>query len=159
VNIFSTEGRIGRLVYFLWLLALIVIASVVMAIFSMDVNSGAYVLVGIPLALLSVFPAVRRLHDLNKSEWLFLLSFIPLVNLGFGLYLLFAKGTQGANRYGDPPVLRWPGTHSLADTVALEGRDEFYQKAYEELENGQVDKALWAKLFVQFEGNENKAKA
>jgi Predicted membrane protein len=47
---------------------------------------------------------VRRLHDLNKSwTWIFIL-FIPLVNFLFYLYLLFAKGTVGSNRFGDDPL-------------------------------------------------------
>ena len=37
--------------------------------------------------------------------------------------------------------------------------DAFFQQAYEEIENGQMDKGLWARLFAQFGGDENKAKA
>jgi len=44
----------------------------------------------------------RRLHDLNASGWWQLIFIIP-----FGLILLFAlpfkKGTEGVNRYGEPP--------------------------------------------------------
>jgi uncharacterized membrane protein YhaH (DUF805 family) len=43
---------------------------------------------------------VRRCHDLGRSGWLTLLGFVPLVNLAFGLYLLFAKGQSGSNAYG-----------------------------------------------------------
>ena len=52
----------------------------------------------------SISLVVRRLHDLNKSwTWIFIL-FIPLVNFLFYLYLLFAKGTVGSNRFGDDPL-------------------------------------------------------
>ena len=46
---------------------------------------------------------VRRLHDLNTSAWWLLITFIP-----FGVLLFFAlpfkKGTQGINKYGEPPI-------------------------------------------------------
>ena len=46
---------------------------------------------------------VQRLHDLDKTGWLYLLFLVPLLNIFFGLYVLFARGTQGANRFGNPP--------------------------------------------------------
>ena len=45
----------------------------------------------------------RRLHDLDKKEWLIVLSLIPLVNVLFALYLLFFPGTEGRNKYGEQP--------------------------------------------------------
>ncbi len=45
---------------------------------------------------------VRRLHDVNQSGLLTLLIFVPFVNLLLFLYLLFAPGTQGPNKYGNP---------------------------------------------------------
>lgn len=44
---------------------------------------------------------IRRSHDLGYSSWLSLLACVPLVNAGFLLYLLSAKGTEGSNLYGD----------------------------------------------------------
>lgn len=53
---------------------------------------------------------VRRLHDTGYSGWFALLiiviAFIPFINfLNFvvGLYLLFAPGQIGANKYGHQP--------------------------------------------------------
>ena len=47
---------------------------------------------------------VRRLHDLDKSwTWIFL-CFIPIIGWLFLLYLLFAKGTIGTNKYGTDPL-------------------------------------------------------
>ena len=51
---------------------------------------------------------VKRLHDANKSGWLLLLGLIPLVNIALGLYMLFADGTVGPNRYGPDPKNRMP---------------------------------------------------
>ena len=46
---------------------------------------------------------IKRLHDVNLSGWFALLILIPTVNLFFFLYLLFAGGTVGANKYGYDP--------------------------------------------------------
>lgn len=48
--------------------------------------------------MFSVF--VRRLHDLNKSGWLCLLVFVPLVNVILGIILLFKPGSHDVNRFG-----------------------------------------------------------
>ena len=48
------------------------------------------------------FVTHRRLHDLNLSGWWQLITFIPfgqLMMIGF----IFFKGTDGPNKYGDPP--------------------------------------------------------
>ena len=56
--------------------------------------------------LLCVGPAVtvRRLHDLDKSGWWFLIVFIPVI----GAIILFVwfcmKGTTGDNRFGPDPL-------------------------------------------------------
>lgn len=46
--------------------------------------------------------ASRRLNDMNRCGWLALLTFIPFVNVVFGLWLLFWLGDSGANAYGPP---------------------------------------------------------
>ena len=51
-----------------------------------------------------IMMGVRRLHDLDKCGWWMLLLIVPLVNLFFCLYLLFFKGTEGPNEYGDDPL-------------------------------------------------------
>lgn len=51
----------------------------------------------------SIAVAVRRLHDLDRSGWWFLVHFIPFV--GGLIFLLFAvsPGTPGKNQYGPKP--------------------------------------------------------
>lgn len=46
----------------------------------------------------------RRLHDLDKSGWWMLLLCVPLVNILFYIYILFFKGTEGQNQYGEDPL-------------------------------------------------------
>jgi uncharacterized membrane protein YhaH (DUF805 family) len=45
---------------------------------------------------------IKRLHDLNKTGWLYLLGLVPIVNFFFAIYLIVWKGTEGDNRYGAP---------------------------------------------------------
>ena len=47
--------------------------------------------------------AVRRLHDIDRSGWWVLLTFVPIV--GWIVLLVFAvqDGTRGANRFGADP--------------------------------------------------------
>lgn len=46
---------------------------------------------------------VRRLHDTNRSGWLFLLNLVPLLNLIL-LVLMCLRGTPGPNRFGPDPL-------------------------------------------------------
>ena len=49
--------------------------------------------------------AVRRLHDYDKSGWLYLVGLIPFVSL-YILYLYVQPGTRGPNRFGPDPLDR-----------------------------------------------------
>ena len=71
---------------------------------------------------------LRRIHDLGHSELCLILTGIPFVNLLFMLYLFFARGTAGDNRYGPDPlevgcsyVLEWAPA-SVAD--ACTGKEQ-----------------------------------
>ena len=50
---------------------------------------------------------IRRLHDLDKSGWWILISFIPFVGW-IGSIILFVwfvgRGTEGPNRFGEDPL-------------------------------------------------------
>lgn len=48
--------------------------------------------------------SVRRLHDLNKSGWMLLVSLIPLVGI-IVLVWMCTEGDKGANPYGNDPKL------------------------------------------------------
>lgn len=46
--------------------------------------------------------SVRRLHDIGKSGWWILLSFVPIGNIIY-IILLATKGSSFHNKYGPPP--------------------------------------------------------
>ena len=100
-TIFTTEGRLNRWAYFKQSLKLMGLAIIGFAtamiyigwIILLAVCVGGYML------------AIRRLHDLNKSGWWVLVFLIPYVNFIFSLYVWFAPGTKGVNRYGFDPLM------------------------------------------------------
>tara|TARA_B100000959_G_scaffold251596_1_gene281044 strand:- start:249 stop:533 length:285 start_codon:yes stop_codon:yes gene_type:complete len=52
----------------------------------------------------SICVSIRRLHDLNKTGWLVLLSLIPFIGGLILFVILIAKGTEGKNRFGNYPL-------------------------------------------------------
>jgi uncharacterized membrane protein YhaH (DUF805 family) len=46
---------------------------------------------------------VRRLHDVGKSGWFFLIVLIPLIGAIWLLVLLFKDSEQGENKWGPNP--------------------------------------------------------
>jgi len=117
-RIFSTKGRIGRLrylaysmIYNIIILFLIGIASAILIPAASSASpEGASALITIIVAIMYIplivtffIVARRRLNDLNQSGWLSLIMIVPLLNVFFGLYLLFWPGTNGTNEYGPAP--------------------------------------------------------
>jgi hypothetical protein len=46
---------------------------------------------------------IKRLHDLDKSAWFLLLMIIPVVNIWLIYILIFKKGSEEINRFGNNP--------------------------------------------------------
>lgn len=62
-----------------------------------------YALTALGLFLPNLAVAIRRLHDLNKSGWSYLLVLIPLVGPIILLVFYCKEGTHGSNNYGPDP--------------------------------------------------------
>ena len=114
-SIFSFNGRIGRLRYlaygvgsmFLLMLMMIPLGA---AGAVMGGEAGMSVVGMIAMAViyaamlvLSVMFGKRRLNDLNRSGWWFLLSIVPIANLLLSIYLAFFPGAEGDNNFGPAP--------------------------------------------------------
>lgn len=113
---FSFDGRLNRLGYFIKSivnkLVLLILSLFISCVFPLILE--LFLTKNIPeiilniICLLSVISflcdlslGIRRCHDLNKSGWWMLFLLIPFFDIIFILYLLFAKGTDGSNRYGE----------------------------------------------------------
>ena len=117
---FSFDGRIRRIEYFLSGIVGGIVFSIAWALgigtFILGAGMGSAggsvfgLLIGLAALVASMWfslaQGVKRLHDLDKSGWLILLMFVPIVNALFGLYMLFADGTVGPNQYGEDPKCR-----------------------------------------------------
>ncbi len=52
----------------------------------------------------SIAVVIRRLHDQDKSGWMYLISFVPYVG-GIVIFVFMClPGTKGPNQYGDDPL-------------------------------------------------------
>lgn len=131
-GLFSTKGRMRRLHYSLLILTItvVVMAIVLVGLFAFPnpdydpeerepgvspLSSGAIILVtlvylvSLPITLIA---GIKRLKDTDNSPWMILLTLVPVLGLIMALYMLFAEGTIGPNKYGpDPkrPDLGMPG--------------------------------------------------
>lgn len=57
----------------------------------------------IAIGLASLAAQVKRWHDLDRSGWMVLVSFVPIIGFLVNLVCLgFLRGTAGANRFGEP---------------------------------------------------------
>ncbi len=84
------------------------IITVVLSIIdgTLDSSTGFGLLSGIfSLAILvpSIAVSVRRLHDIDRTGWWVLLSFVPLIGAIVLLVFAVQEGTPGDNRYGPNP--------------------------------------------------------
>lgn len=108
------NGRLGRTelalrgaLLFTGLCCLVILFMGCVAMFSLFQSAvGAILLLGIWLGLWIVIAicgfslVVRRLHDLDKRGWWSLLLLLPIINIGFVVYLVLNKGKLKSNRFG-----------------------------------------------------------
>lgn len=109
IRFFELNSRIGRLRYLAYGTGLLLLTAVGLMLCSALYNLSSALSVAllgvvyIGMLVMSIALGVRRLHDLDKSGWWLLLMIVPLVNLFLALYLIFAGGSDGENRFGAPP--------------------------------------------------------
>lgn len=114
---FTFAGRIGRLRYLAWTMALMLVlmgvagvfVSIGLSLIALTSTVGLVIggLVGTALCIafivISIQISVQRLHDLGWSGWLYLLTLIPFVGGLFPILLAVLPGNTTANQYGAPP--------------------------------------------------------
>ena len=98
------KGRARRPEYWWWTL-FNVLLSIPLALLDVAIegaNGGGVLsnLVGLALLLPSLAVGARRLHDTDRSGWLQLLWFIPLIGWIIIIVFLCQRGTDGPNRFG-----------------------------------------------------------
>jgi uncharacterized membrane protein YhaH (DUF805 family) len=103
------SGRAGRGEFWWWVLAMVLAFIVVSGLdgllFDSDEAGGGPLSAVLVLATFLPHLAVsaRRLHDIDRTGWWLLLSFVPVVGTLVLLYFYVLAGTPGSNRFGPPP--------------------------------------------------------
>ncbi len=105
------KGRARRKEY--WMFALfniifLIIAAILDNVFGLTFSREIpYGYIYLLYALIVIVPglavSVRRLHDISKSGWWYLIAFIPLIGAIWLLVLFVSDGTPGENQWGMNP--------------------------------------------------------
>jgi len=98
---FAYRGRASRSAFW-WFALLEVIAYLIVGLVSDASRPAGIVLdvvVGLPLLLVGLSLAVRRLHDTDRSGWWWWIGFVPFVGGIVLLVFYLLPGTPGPNRY------------------------------------------------------------
>lgn len=103
---FDFQGRASRseFWYFSLLYLLTMAAAVVLDLNVLKRDFAAFTVVAhftFWIPNISVF--IRRMHDLNRTGWWYLVLFVPVIGGITAFILLCKKGTDGPNRYGEAP--------------------------------------------------------
>ncbi len=70
-----------------------------------SVLSFIYFILTVSLVIPAAAVFARRMHDVEKSGWSWLLLLIPVIGLALVFRLLTKKGDEGENKYGMPDNL------------------------------------------------------
>ena len=104
-NYFNFRDRASRSEY--WWFSLAYYSTILFVSFLQSTSSSLSVLFSL-IFFISIIPSisvtVRRLHDLNKSGFYLLITFIPILGGLILLIMTVEKGTLGDNDYGSYPL-------------------------------------------------------
>ena len=98
-NPFSFKGRIRRLEYGITYLGSVVVQIVLSLVGELaNEQIAPFIILGpfVGLAYLSIAQGAKRCHDRGHSGWYQLIPF-------YSLWMLFAEGEPGPNKYGPNP--------------------------------------------------------
>jgi uncharacterized membrane protein YhaH (DUF805 family) len=106
-NYANFSGRSPRAAWWYWILfvilAVIILEILDMAIFGADSYFPLTSIFSVATFIPYLAVGVRRLHDIDRSGWWWLIGFIPLIGI-IVLIIWWCKPSQpGANRFGPNP--------------------------------------------------------
>lgn len=111
VRVLALTGRINRLRYLSWTLAIAVIPTLLLWAIKDELlhwSMMAALPYALPFIVINCILARRRLQDFGWEWWAVPVRLIPLVGLAFDLMLLVWPGHKQANKHGPvpPPATR-----------------------------------------------------
>jgi uncharacterized membrane protein YhaH (DUF805 family) len=108
-NYVGFSGRACRSEYWYWVLAMIILSIIAGVIDYTSFEENEYgagparTIIGLATFLPSLALCFRRLHDIDRTGWWWLISF-TVIGLFVLLYWACVRGTTGPNRYGPDPL-------------------------------------------------------
>ena len=107
-NYVNFSGRAPRSEYWFFVLFVVIAAAIAVALdsalFPTVLFSPLYSIVSVVTILPWIAVTARRLHDIDRSGWWQLISFVPLIGAIVLLVWLVKRGTPGPNRFGPDPL-------------------------------------------------------
>jgi uncharacterized membrane protein YhaH (DUF805 family) len=101
------SGRASRSEYWYWILFATIVAIVAtiidLILFPLSSVQPVSTIASLALFLPGLAVAIRRLHDIDRTGWWFLIAF-TIIGLIVLLVFFCMKGTTGPNRYGPDPL-------------------------------------------------------
>ncbi len=94
---FSGRAQRSEYWYFSLFSSIIIVALVITG--SSILYKGYFLATLVP----SLAVSIRRLHDVDKSGWMMLVSLVPIIGPFWLIILLSMKGNPGVNEYGMNP--------------------------------------------------------
>src|SRR5688500_14438423 len=101
VRVLSVSGRIGRVRYLLYTVALPLVLMFCIGLLAALLGEAGMALIiagWVAVVAVSTMLTIQRSHDFDMTGWFALLGLVPLANVAFW----FIPGSPGANRYGAP---------------------------------------------------------
>jgi uncharacterized membrane protein YhaH (DUF805 family) len=97
-------SRVNRIKYFvvynIWLFLLIGTIAIC-ALSSFHIIAITLAAITLIFTIINSFALkVKRLHDVNCSGWCLLIFLLPIIGIIFEIYISFARGTKGKNKFG-----------------------------------------------------------
>ncbi len=98
------EGRARRKEFWMFALFNIIFRILALVLDGLLGTGAIFILVYVVAMIIpGLAVAVRRLHDVGKSGWMYLIALIPLVGAIWLLVLFVTDSEPGANQYGPNP--------------------------------------------------------
>lgn len=109
-NFANFNGRASRADYWWFVLANMIVSAVISLLAVMGGDSFVAVifsalsgLYSLAILIPTLALSVRRLHDINKSGWWYLINLVPCIGVIVFLVFCCIAGTPGDNQYGPDP--------------------------------------------------------
>ncbi len=96
-------GRMNRVKYLCLMLIIGLVGGVLIETWN-HFSPDTYLVCVIIVEIATLFPVVKRLHDIDRSGVWWWAMLVPGFNIFLGIMLLFVKGTVGPNQFGDDPL-------------------------------------------------------